>query len=201
MNSPSKRRNDGVCWLKVAVINRQGKQEPGNILQGPPDRKIVIDTIKPVVRAFTAQRQGDEIVAAWDILEAHFDPKDFHLEYQPKDNPSAFWTTIPATPGLIGQQRFRPTAASPLMLRLTVKDLAGNASFGVADVPGDIKTVSYNPPAAPTSINVLPPALPPPGADTFNLWVSIRAATRAAGRGKATTAAPQQLGTGSLSPA
>jgi hypothetical protein len=27
-------RNDGICWLKVAVINRQGKQEPENMLFG-----------------------------------------------------------------------------------------------------------------------------------------------------------------------
>ena len=82
-------RNDGVCWLKVGVITRQGKQEPENIFDAPPKPKIAIDTIKPVVRALTAQRQGEDVVAAWEILEDHFDPKGFHLEYQPKDNPSS----------------------------------------------------------------------------------------------------------------
>src|SRR4051794_13048248 len=46
-------RNDGSCWLKVAVINRLGKQEPDNIMEGPPNCKLIIDTMKPVVRTFT----------------------------------------------------------------------------------------------------------------------------------------------------
>ena len=46
------------------------------------------------------------------------------------------------------------------MLRLTVKDLAGNVSFGVTEVAGEIKTVSYNPPpvAVSTGVNAPRPA-------------------------------------------
>jgi hypothetical protein len=163
-----KANNDGTCWLKVAVINLQGKQEPENIQQLPPSQKIVIDTMRPVVRTFTAQRQGDEVTVAWDILEDHLDPRGFRLEYQSKDNPSGFWTPIPAIPGLTGQQRFRPTSASPLVLRLAAKDQAGNQSYRDTEVAGGITAVSYSPPvgtvsnqSAPAS-GVLPPPAPPP---------------------------------------
>ncbi len=159
-------RNDGICWLKVAVINRQGKQEPDNIQQGPPHLKFVIDTMKPVVRSCTAQRQGEEVAVAWEILEDHFDVQNFQLEYQPKDNLS-FWTRVQAVPGLTGQVRFRPPTAGPVVVRLVARDLAGNQSFGVAEVAGDIRAVSFNSSvagigaaAAPTM--AVPPVLPAP---------------------------------------
>ena len=148
-------RNDGNCWLKVAVINRQGKQEPDNIQQGPPHLKFVIDTMKPVVRSCTAQRQGDEIAVAWEILEDHFDPRNFQLEYQAKDNLSIL-DAHSSGAGLTGQARFRPPTAGPVVVRLVAHDLAGNQSFGVAEVPGDIRTVSFNPNGAAAPHNVTP---------------------------------------------
>src|SRR4051794_17015359 len=42
-------RNDGLCWLRVAGVNRQGKQEPDNVPNARPNLKIVIDTLKPVM--------------------------------------------------------------------------------------------------------------------------------------------------------
>lgn len=153
--------NDGACWLQVACINRQGKQEPENIQQWPPKVKFVIDTMKPVVRVLTARRQGEEIAIAWEILEDHFDPQAFQLEYQAKDSLS-FWTRIQAAPGLVGQAHFRPPTSGPIVVRLVAKDLAGNQSFSVAEVAGDIRAVSFSPNngAAPTS--VAPPVLPAP---------------------------------------
>src|SRR5688572_4491918 len=121
--------NDGICWLRVVVINRLGKQEPDNIQEGPPVHKLIIDTMKPVVRSFTAQRQGEEVALAWEVLEEHFDPQGFRVEYQPKDNPSAFWTTVPVPAGATGQKRFRPTNTGPLSFRLIARDRAGNQSL------------------------------------------------------------------------
>jgi len=184
-----KAQNDGTCWLKVAVIDRQGKQLPDNIQLGPPDEKIIFDTMKPVVRTFTAQRQSEEVTANWEILEDHFDPQGFRLEYQTRDNPGSFWTTISqTTPGLTGQVRFRPTSAGPLVVRLIAKDQAGNQSFANAEVNGlpgtGINPVSFNPPPAPLSPPnnsvpaVIPPPTPPPStldANSFPPPVSIEA--------------------------
>ncbi len=160
--------NDGVCWLKVAVIDRQGKQIPDNIQQGRPDSIIVIDTMKPVLRVFTAQRQGDEVVVTWEILEDHFDPQGFKLEYSAKDSPSSFWTNVGATAALTGKKTFRPSSGGPLTVRLMVKDLGGNQSEQRADVAGNgVALASFNPPPAPTPMpsNLgadLPPPMPPP---------------------------------------
>ena len=160
--------NDGVCWLKVAVIDRQGKQIPENIQQGRPDSIIVIDTMKPVLRVFTAQRQGDEVVVTWEIVEDHFDPQGFKLEYSAKDSPSSFWTNVGAPAALTGKKAFRPSSGGPLTVRLMVKDLGGNQSEQRAEVTGNgVTLASFNQPPPPTPMpsNLgmdLPPPMSPP---------------------------------------
>src|SRR5262245_4878429 len=70
---------DGLYWFRAAVVNRQGKQEPDNLYQGPPDQKMLIDSVKPLVRITNAQRIGDEIVVAWEITEEHPDLSSLKL--------------------------------------------------------------------------------------------------------------------------
>ena len=158
--------NDGVCWLKVAVTDRQGKQIPDNIQQGRPDSIVVIDTMKPMLRVFTAQRQGDEVVVTWDIVEDHFDPQGFKLEYTSKDSPSSFWTTVGATPALTGKKSFRPNSGGNLLVHLVVKDQAGNQSEARAEVAGNnITLTNFSQPPAALPGNVasdLPAPAPPP---------------------------------------
>src|ERR1700730_2267947 len=51
---------DGEYWFTVVVVDAQGRQEPESIYQVPPSEKIIIDTLKPVVRITAAERQGEE---------------------------------------------------------------------------------------------------------------------------------------------
>lgn len=136
---------DGTYWLRVAVVNHQGKQEPENLYQGPPNQKVVIDTMKPLLRLKMVERQGDEIAVAWELQEDNPDWPSFRLEYQPKDGGPA-WTPIPATAGLTGQTRFRPTTPAPITVRLSMKDKAENQAFILADVMGTITTTAFNNP-------------------------------------------------------
>ena len=54
---------DGIYWLRVVQINRNGTQEPDDrgIKNGPPSMKLTVDTAKPIIRAFQAQRHDDDI--------------------------------------------------------------------------------------------------------------------------------------------
>jgi hypothetical protein len=137
---------DGYYWLRVAVVNLQGKQVPENITAGPPNQKMVIDTARPVIRNFQAKRQGNEVVVTWEIQEDNPDVAAFRLEYQPKDAYAALWTAITATPGPTGQARFPTSGGQPIVVRLTMRDLAGNTSFKTVDVGGEsINTAAFNP--------------------------------------------------------
>ncbi|MBI3411223.1 MAG: hypothetical protein HY040_23050 [Planctomycetes bacterium] len=164
-------RADGSYWLKAAAINQQGKQEPDNIQNGPPDQKLVIDTTKPALRITSVQRQGDEVMVAWEIQEEHPDWSSFKLEYQVKDSPAAVWTSIPATAGLSGKAQFRPGIASPLVIRLTFKDLAENLSTVAAEVQGTVVTTGFsqNPSSTGAGSPSLPAVSPPVAAGSKSL--------------------------------
>src|SRR5262249_26376904 len=142
--------------------NLQGKQQPEDIRKGPPDQKLVIDTVKPALRIVSAQRQGDEVVVSWEIQEDHPEWSSFKLEYQIKDNPTAVWTSIPATTGLTGKTRFRPNTGSPLVIRLSFKDLAENASTVTADVAGTVLTTVFTQSQSQGGSPALPAVNPPP---------------------------------------
>src|SRR5262245_23990829 len=144
---------DGNYWLRVAVISKAGKQEPENLFQGPPDQKVVIDTMKPLLRMKAPERAGDNVVVAWELQEDNPDWSSFRLEHQAKDG--AAWTPIQATAGLTGEARLRPTTPGPITVRLTLKDQAGNQAIAVADVPGTVSTTAFTNPQAPQAT---PPA-------------------------------------------
>jgi hypothetical protein len=151
---------DGTYWLRVAAINRQNKQEPDNLYQGHPDQKMIIDTMKPLLRILSPQRQGDEIALAWELREDNPDWTSFRLEYQPKDGSTLAWTPIQATPGLTGQARFRPATPVTVAVRLSFTDKAGNQAFTLADVPGvAVQTTAFNNPPG-GAANAPPPMFP-----------------------------------------
>jgi len=136
---------DGAYWLRVVQVNRSGVQSPDDrgIKNGPPDMKLSIDTLKPIIKSFQAQRHDDDIYINWDVQEDNLDPKSMRLEYQTKDSLDA-WKPISMQAGLKGQARIAPGHRQPVTLRLTVSDLAKNESFGIAEVAGTVVAASFN---------------------------------------------------------
>ena len=50
---------DGIYWFTVTVVDSQGNSEPKDIYKVPPSQKILIDTLKPMVKITAAERQGE----------------------------------------------------------------------------------------------------------------------------------------------
>ena len=144
---------DGTYWFRVAFVNKQGAQEPDDksLMNGPPDLKMVIDTLKPIVRTLQVQRDGAEVYINWDVQEDHPDlSRDgLRLDYHVKDELVETWKPIPCQPGLKGQGRFSPAEAKALEIRLTVRDLAGNQSYSLREVSGTIAAAGFKEPVAP----------------------------------------------------
>ena len=149
---------DGEYWFRSAVVDKQGKQNPENLYKGAPDQKMVIDTLKPLVKLVSTQRQGEEIAVDWDIQEEHPDAKTLKLEYQ---TPNSAWTQVSLTPGAKGQARFRPGSTGPVLVRMELKDLAGNYTQTQAEIPGTGLTPTgfTGAPTASGSGNSAPPPL------------------------------------------
>jgi hypothetical protein len=169
---------DGLYWFRVALVTRQGKQEPDNIMQGPPDLKMHIDSLKPLLKIVSAQRQGDDVVVTWELQEDHPDWNSLKLEHKPADGSTLIWTAALVTPAPRGEARFRAGSASPLSVRMEIKDQAGNLTQVSADIQGiggtavaggnppspqDKRVDAPPPPATPPALVSPPaPANPPP---------------------------------------
>ncbi|HEV3203314.1 MAG TPA: hypothetical protein VGY77_02975, partial [Gemmataceae bacterium] len=93
---------DGLYWFSVVVVNPQGKRDPENIYAAPPGQKILIDTLKPLVRIKSAERQGDEIVVSWEIQEDHPDFSTLKLDYKTADSVT-YWSSGALEPMANGQ--------------------------------------------------------------------------------------------------
>jgi hypothetical protein len=169
---------DGKYWFKVAVVNQKGVQEPSDVYTAPVGQKIVVDTIKPEVRA-GAERQGDQVNVGWEINEQYPRPETLKVEYHTSDAPDGIWSSVPITAGQ-SKVTFKPdNSTAPIVVRVQIEDMAGNLGGGLANLPGTAAPVvqtALPPPAAPpssviptpsagntgTSVNPTPPFNPVP---------------------------------------
>ena len=143
---------DGVYWLRVAQVTKAGVQTPDDkaLMSSQPKMIMIVDTLKPIIRSLDVQRDGDDIYVKWDVQEDNPDRDGLSILYQVKDSLDGKWTAAPVqTPELKSQMKFRPATREPLVVRLTVRDLAKNESYAPREVAGGVAAASYNPPAAP----------------------------------------------------
>jgi hypothetical protein len=181
---------DGEYWLRVAAVNKQGKQDPENIYTVPPEKthKIIIDTLKPLVRIASAQRAGEEVTVAWEIQEEYPDLQSLKVEYRPADAPPGQWSSVPVGRQLVDQVRLRPGTSGPLFVRVQMKDLAGNLSFAQAEVPGPggITAASFK---ANTADSPASTTAPPP-APIETMSTEVKPAPKAEGKAEGKAEAP-----------
>jgi hypothetical protein len=174
--------NDGIYWLRLATVDRFGKQTPENPKTVPPNARFVIDTLKPYLKLTNVQRSGNEIVAAWQVSEDNPSWESFRLEYISAG--SGFPVAVPrATPGMSGQVRFAPNTNGPVTVRLTLRDKAGNESMTSVEVAGNdgvVTTGATAPPVTPPPVPLmnttpspapLPPTLSAPPREQFGTTI------------------------------
>ena len=124
-------KSDGVYWFTVAVLDKQGNQDPRNIYQGEDRLKIVVDTLQPEVK-LTAEKQGSSIQVRWSIREEHPDLASMKLEAKIPGGDT--WLPVQIKPGLTGSGTLQVPQDGPIELRLSVHDRAGNRGIGEAQI-------------------------------------------------------------------
>src|SRR5262245_47005096 len=75
-------QKNGIYWFMIMVEGVDGKKDPPSPEQGQVSQKILVDTLKPELRA-TADRQGEEIVVKWEVREDYPNLSTLKLEYRP----------------------------------------------------------------------------------------------------------------------
>lgn len=128
--------DDGIYWFNVCVVDQHGTQEPSDPAKVPPAQKILLDTVKPLLRIVSAVRQGDQVIVTWDLQEEHPDLATMRMEYRTPDMPSGQWDNVPLNPTPSGQASFHPYGTGLVAVRMQVQDVAGNAGSTFVDVAG-----------------------------------------------------------------
>jgi hypothetical protein len=148
---------DGEYWLQPVVLTKHGQRIPSDkeLTTKPPEMKLFIDSKPPELRIKSAQREDDDLVVSWLIEEEHPNHESMKLEYRAAD--ATTWTPIPFTPGPIGSAKVHLSTSAPLVVRLSLMDLAKNFSKVEAQVPAGVAAAAFIPPA-PSPQPVTPPA-------------------------------------------
>ena len=160
---------DGMFYFSVAVIDQAGRMDPPDVYKAPVGQKIYIDTTKPAVRITAAERVADEIRVSWEAREERPEWSSLRLEWRTATGSQ--WTPLPIQPGERGNYILRPGVAGDVVLRLSMRDLAGNEGVDEKQANGSaVMTTSVDRGMNNSGLittggqdSALPPPLPTPG--------------------------------------
>jgi hypothetical protein len=164
--------NDGMIYFIVGVVNQAGQVDPPDIYKAPIGLRIYIDTTKPTVHITAAERVADEIHVSWEARDEKPERASLRLEWRMASGSQ--WTPLPIEPGGPGIIKFRPGVVGDVVLKLSMRDLAGNLGSEEKQVGSSTMTSSLDR-GMPNGVNngglipasgqdlVPPPPLPTPG--------------------------------------
>src|SRR5207244_1692972 len=76
-------KDDGLYWFQIVTIDRQGRKDPANVTAEPPALKVLVDTVKPVVRFTNARRNGEEVLVEWEVRDKYPDDSATRVFFRP----------------------------------------------------------------------------------------------------------------------
>jgi hypothetical protein len=124
---------DGIYWYSLTVVDLNNRREPADPSKATDIMKVLVDTKRPDIR-LNAARQGDGIVADWNIQEENPNLSTFKLEYHTADMSADRWVIVDLKAQLIGSASFKPAGTAAVTVRLSMMDLAKNAGSDQVEV-------------------------------------------------------------------
>jgi hypothetical protein len=125
--------HDGEYWFTVSTIDHQGrvvpKPRPG------PELRVVVDTTAPKLEIDVESLPNGKVAANWRIIDANLDLDTLMIQCRSESGDGTWQTVALESPA--NQQKPRvvhagqavwtpPVASGRLLVRATVRDLAGN---------------------------------------------------------------------------
>ncbi|MCZ2343874.1 MAG: hypothetical protein LC104_19060, partial [Bacteroidales bacterium] len=151
---------DGLYWLNMVIVYRNGTKEPADVTRVPPAQKLLIDTKQPTVALTKLDWDNGDIVAEWSVDDAYPNDAITEVSYRAAGPIDTGWTPVASTNIVRRSARFRPATESGIVIRVTVKDLAGNAGSVVRELTVTRRVEAAVPAPNPTTgLNVPPPNL------------------------------------------
>ena len=132
-------KEDGLYWVQVQENFLTGTNVPKNPREMPPAEKLVIDTVKPLVKITAAEIIDSEVRIEWKIEDRHPSDATTKIFYMPSgaDTKEAkAWREVPASSINKRTARFKPDFAGPVMVQVATADLAMNIGAENREVGG-----------------------------------------------------------------
>ena len=168
---------DGEYWFAVRTVDHQGRVWPASEFH--PELRVIVDTSMPRIDRLQAElRNSGTIEITWSGFDSNLDPDSWKFETQ--SDPTGPWQPLPwsnlnaGTTGVPrldsgGQHSGRavcqlPPGQSPIAVRATVSDRAGNSASFRSEVQlatGGTGVVTRLPAVAPGPIANNQPAINP----------------------------------------
>lgn len=133
---PFTAREDGLYWLSMIVVYKDGTQDPANVAAAPPSQKLLIDTTAPILRIRDCRREGDDITVEWSVEDAFPSDERTKVEFRIAGGSDVSWKTVPVNAADRRGTRFNPNSNLGVQVRVTVEDMAGNSAVQQASAEG-----------------------------------------------------------------
>ncbi len=157
---PYTAKDDGLYLVNMVIVYRSGVRDPADVTKTAPLQKLLVDATPPVVKITAAEKAGDDVRVAWSVDDRNPADAKTKLEWKPLGDLDSSWKTVPIANADRRAATFAANSSSGITVRVTVEDLAGNATTQTKDIAGTTST-SFAP------ASVLPaPELKLPGGDT-----------------------------------
>jgi hypothetical protein len=130
--------SDGVFWFSVSFVNKSGQTVPAKESELQPQLKIVVDTKRPEVKLTPVERSGDQVTVQWDVKDDYLDLNTLTLQYRSKGDSA--WKAVALTPVNAGKKQFGTGSPTPVEVRVSAKDKAGNTGEDRVEVAASTAT-------------------------------------------------------------
>jgi hypothetical protein len=169
---PFAAREDGAYWFNMVIVDLQGRRDPANLMQEPPALKLVVDTTPPQVRFTSARRKGEAVVVEWVVEEKYPNDAATRVFFRPVAAREDYWQEVTLPPDSRTGVEFPAGTPGPVVVKVSVQDLAGNRGEGVREVPGSggenqTTSLSPGPSGGPTPPAPRPGSAPLPSPDSL----------------------------------
>jgi hypothetical protein len=133
-------KEDGVYLVNMVIVYKSGVRDPADVTKTAPLQKLLVDATPPVVTIKTAAKTGDEVRVAWSVDDRNPADAKTKLEWKPLGDLDSAWKTVPLASTDRRAATFSSTVSSGITVRVTVEDMAGNATTQTKDIAGTTST-------------------------------------------------------------
>ena len=131
---------DGLYWVNMVIVYQDGTLVPPDVSRVAPAQKLLIDATQPTVALTKLDWDDEYAVVDWKLDDAYPNDAVTEISYRAAGPIDTGWEPV-AGANIVGRSaRFKPSATGAIVVRVTVKDLAGNSGTTTRELAAPVTT-------------------------------------------------------------